>query len=141
MTNVESWGNKSSGTGDVNYLTACLRLPQFPLQLLLHQKPEWRGKRVVWLPNLKADARVRYLTPQALEAAAERALDHQTGARCLRYVIEDTLIDVMYDLPSLAGAVRCVVSRENIEGDTPPTLLTATGEVIEFPVPPAKKSA
>jgi len=80
-------------------------------------------------------------TPQALEAAAERARDHQTGARCLRYVIEDTLIDVMYDLPSLAGAVRCVVSRENIEGDTPPTLLTATGEVIELPVPPAKKSA
>ena len=80
-------------------------------------------------------------TPQALEAAAERALDHQTGARCLRYVIEDTLIDVMYDLPSLAGAVRCVVSRENIEGDTPPTLLTATGEVIELPVQPAKKSA
>ena len=80
-------------------------------------------------------------TPQALEAAAERAHDHQTGARCLRYVIEDTLIDVMYDLPSLAGAVRCVVSRENIEGDTPPTLLTATGEVIELPVPPAKKSA
>ena len=80
-------------------------------------------------------------TPQALEAAAERALDHQTGARCLRYVIEDTLIDVMYDLPSLAGAVHCVVSRENIEGDTPPTLLTATGEVIELPVPPAKKSA
>ena len=71
MTNVESWGNKSSGTGDVNYLTACLRLPQFPLQLLLHQKPEWRGKRVVWLPNLKADARVRYLTPQALEAGVE----------------------------------------------------------------------
>jgi ATP-dependent Clp protease ATP-binding subunit ClpX len=80
-------------------------------------------------------------TPQALEAAAERALDHQTGARCLRYVIEDTLIDVMYDLPSLAGAVRCVVSRESIDGDTLPTLLTAEGEVIELPVPPAQKSA
>ena len=35
-------------------------------------------------------------TPDALEAAAERALEHQTGARCLRYVIEDTLLDVMY---------------------------------------------
>ena len=42
-------------------------------------------------------------TPEALEAAAERALNHQTGARCLRYVIEDTLLDVMYDLPSLSG--------------------------------------
>jgi ATP-dependent Clp protease ATP-binding subunit ClpX len=80
-------------------------------------------------------------TPQALEAAAERALDHQTGARCLRYVIEDTLIDVMYDLPSLVGVVRCVVDRESIDGITPPTLLTAAGEVVELPVPPAKKSA
>ncbi len=80
-------------------------------------------------------------TPQALEAAAERALDHQTGARCLRYVIEDTLIDVMYDLPSLTDAARCVVDRENIEGNTPPTLLTAAGETIELPVTPAKKSA
>ena len=33
-------------------------------------------------------------TDDALEAAAERALNHQTGARCLRYVIEDTLLDL-----------------------------------------------
>jgi len=80
-------------------------------------------------------------TPQALEAAAERAIDHQTGARCLRYVIEDTLMDVMYDLPSLTDAARCVVDRDNIEGNTLPTLLTADGETIELPVTPAKKSA
>jgi protein ImuB len=52
----------------VDYQTACLRLPQFPLQLLLHQKPEWRDERVVWLEQLKADARVRYLSAQAAAA-------------------------------------------------------------------------
>ena len=80
-------------------------------------------------------------TSQALEAAAERALDHQTGARCLRYVIEDTLIDVMYDLPSLGDVVRCVVDRNNIDGDATPALLNAEGETVELPVPPAQKSA
>ena len=38
------------------------------MQLLLKQRPDWRGKNAVWLPSLKADARVRYLTPQAARA-------------------------------------------------------------------------
>ena len=80
-------------------------------------------------------------TQEALEAAAERALDHQTGARCLRYVIEDTLIDVMYDLPSIGGVSRCVVARNNIEGYITPSLLNNEGETIELPPPAAQKSA
>ncbi len=80
-------------------------------------------------------------TQDALEAAAERALEHQTGARCLRYVIEDTLIDVMYDLPSLGNVARCVVDRAAIEGLNSPTVLTGTGEVLTLPVEPLKKSA
>ncbi len=80
-------------------------------------------------------------TDDALEAAAERALEHQTGARCLRYVIEDTLLDVMYDLPSLDEVVRCVVSREAIEGDAPPKLFTEDGKIVELPPQPIKKSA
>ena len=80
-------------------------------------------------------------TPDALEAAAERALDHQTGARCLRYVIEDTLLDVMYDLPSLEGVKRCVVDRDSIEGEVPPTLFSESGKTIELPPHPIKKSA
>ena len=80
-------------------------------------------------------------TPDALEAAAERALDHQTGARCLRYVIEDTLLDVMYDLPSLEGVKRCVVDRDSIEGEVPPTLFSESGKPIELPPHPIMKSA
>jgi ATP-dependent Clp protease ATP-binding subunit ClpX len=80
-------------------------------------------------------------TPEALAAAAERALGHQTGARSLRYIIEDTLLDVMYDLPSLPDVTRCIVDREAIAGVCPPTLLTADGSAVDLPTTPALKSA
>ena len=80
-------------------------------------------------------------TEDALEAAAERALNHQTGARCLRYVIEDILLDVMYDLPSLDQAVSCIVNRDAIEGKSPPDLFGKRGEQVHLPLHPMKKSA
>ena len=80
-------------------------------------------------------------TQGALEAAADRALEHSTGARCLRYVIEETLLDVMYDLPSITGATRCVVDRGNIEGREVPTLYDAVGSEVPLPTEPLRKSA
>ena len=80
-------------------------------------------------------------TPDALEAAGERALEQQTGARCLRYVIEDTLLDVMYDLPSLNEVVRCVVDRDSIEGNGEPSLFNEGGGKVKLPPPPIQKSA
>ena len=77
----------------------------------------------------------------ALQAAAEKALEHRTGARYLRYVIEDTLMDVMYDLPSLDGAKRCVVDRDSIEGLTSPKLLDSKGNDVFLPTEPYRKSA
>ena len=80
-------------------------------------------------------------TQDALDAAADRALEHATGARCLRYVIEDTLLDVMYDLPSMTGAARCVVDRGSIDGFGPPTLFNETGGEVPLPTEPLRKSA
>ena len=80
-------------------------------------------------------------TQEALEAAADRALEHSTGARCLRYVIENTLLDVMYDLPSLPNAARCVVHCTSIHGDEHPTLYTAAGSELSLPTEPLRKSA
>ncbi len=79
-------------------------------------------------------------TREALEAAADRALEHSTGARCLRYVIEDTLLDVMYDLPSMSGATRCLVERDSIEGTAAPIIYSAGGHEVDFPEP-LRKSA
>ncbi len=80
-------------------------------------------------------------TQDALYAAAERALEHQTGARCLRFVIEETLMDAMYDLPSLGNVIRCVVDRDAIEGITTPLLVTNTGETISLTLEPVQQSA
>ena len=80
-------------------------------------------------------------TQGALEAAADRALEHATGARYLRYVIEDTLLDVMYDLPSMTGATRCVVDSDSIEGLGLPRLYSASGSEISLPSEPIRKSA
>ena len=71
-------------------------------------------------------------TQAALEAAADRALEHRTGARCLRYVIEDTLLDVMYELPSLTNAVRCVVDGDTVEGLASPRLLGPSGDEVKL---------
>ena len=80
-------------------------------------------------------------TREALEAAADRALEHSTGARCLRYVIEDTLLDVMYDLPSLSGVTRCVVDRDSIDGPEMPRLFSEDGGVVSLSPEPLRKSA
>ncbi|HEU0020371.1 MAG TPA: ATP-dependent Clp protease ATP-binding subunit ClpX [Dehalococcoidia bacterium] len=80
-------------------------------------------------------------TQGALEAAADKALTHQTGARCLRYVVEEALMEVMYELPSLEDVVRCVVDRDAIEGTGSPDLITASGECFRLPFGPIQKSA
>ena len=80
-------------------------------------------------------------TPDALEAAAERALEQKTGARCLRYVIENTLLDVMYDLPSLDEVLRCVVDRDAIEGKADPSLFDENGDTVALPLHPIQKTA
>jgi ATP-dependent Clp protease ATP-binding subunit ClpX len=80
-------------------------------------------------------------TPDGLEAAAERALEHQTGARSLRYIIEATLLDAMYELPSLTGVARCVVGREAVEGTADPALLTESGEKLDISLGLMEKSA
>lgn len=63
------------------------------------------------------------------------------GARYLRYVIEETLLDVMYELPSLPEVVRCVVDREAIEWESNPKLMTKSGESLTIAIGPIQKTA
>ena len=52
----------------------------------------------------------------AVEAAAEMALERKAGARGLRAIIEQTLLDVMYELPSMTGVRTCAIDAEVIHG-------------------------
>ncbi len=62
--------------------------------------------------------------PDSLEAIADKAIERETGARGLRSIIEDTLQDVQFELPSRQDVKKCVVTRETIEKGLAPTLVT-----------------
>jgi len=63
-------------------------------------------------------------TDDALESVADEALKRGTGARGLRAILEEVLLDVMYDLPSRTDVVRCVVDRGVVLEKMHPTLVT-----------------
>ena len=67
-------------------------------------------------------------TDDALEAVADEALKRGTGARGLRAILEEVLLDVMYDLPSRTDVVRCVVDRGVVLERMHPTLVTVDSD-------------
>ncbi len=56
-------------------------------------------------------------SPDALEAIARRSLEKKLGARGLRTIIEDLMLDVMYELPSSKKTTRIEITREMVEGN------------------------
>ena len=59
----------------------------------------------------------------ALQSAAQKALERKTGARGLRSILESVLLDVMYDLPSLEGVSKVVIDAGTINGKSQPLLI------------------
>jgi ATP-dependent Clp protease ATP-binding subunit ClpX len=64
----------------------------------------------------------------ALRAVARRAMDRKTGARGLRTILEQTLLDTMYDLPSMEHVIEVVVDDAVINGEAKPYLIYDGGE-------------
>ncbi len=62
-------------------------------------------------------------TENALKAIAEQAIARKTGARGLRNVLESTMLDIMYKLPSLTGVKECVINTAVIEKGMEPLLI------------------
>ena len=79
-------------------------------------------------------------TDDALAAAANGALEQGTGARALRSILEHTLLDVMYELPSLSNVTKCVVGADAVRGAGEVELVTASDESVPF-APQERKSA
>jgi ATP-dependent Clp protease ATP-binding subunit ClpX len=76
-------------------------------------------------------------TEDALTAAAQEALRFKTGARGLRTIIEQVLLDVMYEIPSRQDVRKCIINADTIRNKTRPLLLTHA----ELPVEWEKESA
>ncbi|MGB1583084.1 MAG: ATP-dependent Clp protease ATP-binding subunit ClpX [Solirubrobacterales bacterium] len=65
----------------------------------------------------------------ALKAIADRAIERETGARGLRSIMEETLLDVQFELPSRKDVTKCVVTKETIQKGLNPTLVTEAAKV------------
>ncbi|MCS7224109.1 MAG: ATP-dependent Clp protease ATP-binding subunit ClpX [Armatimonadetes bacterium] len=68
------------------------------------------------------------VTPEALEAIAAKALERKTGARALRAIMEEIMLDVMFYLPSLEGARKCIITEETVKLNAKP-LIVGDGEI------------
>ncbi|MCX7598119.1 MAG: ATP-dependent Clp protease ATP-binding subunit ClpX [Armatimonadetes bacterium] len=61
-------------------------------------------------------------TDEALAAIADVALKRKTGARALRTILEEIMLDVMFDLPSRRDVAQCIITAECVTEGAPPTL-------------------
>jgi len=71
-------------------------------------------------------------TADALEAMAEEAMKRQTGARGLRSIVENILMDVMYEVPGRDDVVRCVINGETVRAHKRPLLLNKQGLPVHW---------
>ena len=62
----------------------------------------------------------------AIEAIAEKTMERKTGARGLRAIMEETMMDLMYKIPSDESITKCTITKDTVMGDAP-ALLTCTG--------------
>ncbi len=67
--------------------------------------------------------------PDSLTAVAIKAMERKTGARGLRTILENTLLDIMYDLPAMEDVSKIVVDAAVIEGNAQPYVIYQGGEM------------
>jgi len=124
---------------------------RLPLEVSLHGLDKASMVRVLTEPKNAVVKQFEHLfaldgvelsfTPASLDAAAEQAMHRKTGARGLRTIIEDVLLDVMYELPSLQQVRRCIIDADGNGRLTLPRLLTPNGQVVEISSLGGAKSA
>ncbi|MDC0831729.1 ATP-dependent protease ATP-binding subunit ClpX [Geitlerinema sp. CS-897] len=78
-------------------------------------------QKLMEMDNVKLEFR-----PEALRAIAKEAYRRKTGARALRSIVEELMLDIMYELPSRKDVTRCTITREMVEK-------RSTSEVLMHP--------
>jgi ATP-dependent Clp protease ATP-binding subunit ClpX len=111
-------------------------IPEFigrlPIQVSLDELTREDLKRIITEPrnavlrqyqeSLRLDDVELLFDAEAVEAIADRAIARNTGARGLRSIVETLMMDVMYDIPSIEGAKRVVVTKGTVEGLSAPSV-------------------
>ncbi len=111
-------------------------IPEFigrlPIQVSLSDLSREDLKRIITEPrnavlrqyqeSMRIDGVELSFDEGAVAAIADKALARKTGARGLRSIVEALMMDVMYDIPSIEGAKRVVVTRDTVEGRVAPAV-------------------
>ncbi|MCG0875394.1 ATP-dependent protease ATP-binding subunit [Lactiplantibacillus plantarum] len=109
--------------GRLPILTALERLTEDDLVRILTEPKNALVKqyqRLIALDGAELD-----FNDDALRAIAQEALAHNTGARGLRSIIEDTMRDIMYDIPSREDVKKVIITRETVADHAEPELVLA----------------
>ncbi len=77
------------------------------------------------------DVALRFEDEALLEIAKE-AIKRKTGARGLRSIIENIMLDVMYELPSLDEVTECIITKDSVIGESTPILLREDGSSVDM---------
>ncbi len=75
----------------------------------------------------------------ALEVIAERAIERKIGARGLRAIMEDIMLDVMYDIPSTDNVEKCIITKETVLNNLQPNLVIGEQKKNISPVKKKKR--
>ncbi|MBO7094093.1 MAG: ATP-dependent Clp protease ATP-binding subunit ClpX [Spirochaetia bacterium] len=107
---------------------------RLPITVTLNNLTKEDIKRIITEPKnaiirqyvamLKLDDAELEFTEGALDAVAELALKHKTGARGIRAIVEGFMTDVMYRLPSLKGHKKVIISEDVVNGSKEPEIIT-----------------
>lgn len=74
------------------------------------------------------NVRLRF-EPEAIDAIAQKAMERKTGARGLRSIMENAMMDVMFEIPSDESIEECVITKEVVEGNSEPMVIHAGGRI------------
>lgn len=107
--------------GRLPILTALEQLTEDDLVLILTKPKNALTKQYEAL--LALDGVQLEFEPEALKAMAHLAIERETGARGLRSIIEEVMLDVMFEIPSRDDVNKVVISKENVEKHTEPTVV------------------
>jgi ATP-dependent Clp protease ATP-binding subunit ClpX len=61
--------------------------------------------------------------PDALQSIVQRAMERGTGARALRSIMEESMLEIMFQLPSRQNVTKCIITRETVRQKKEPTYL------------------
>src|SRR6201990_2309502 len=119
-------------------LTRCGLIPEFmgrlPVMSAIHQLSRDELMEILTEPRnalvkqfarfFQFDGIELVFADDALTSVADKALERETGARGLRSIIEEVLLEVQFELPSRRDVRKCVVTRDTIDKGKAPTLRT-----------------